>query len=212
MLSQNLAKAERLRQSTGSISKFTTAAKTPSTVKLLDIHANRAATKWTLGEQCGRVLWGLVAPLFRLSPRPLWCWRRVLLRLFGANVARGVHVFPTVRITIPWNLDIAEDAAIGDRVILYALGQISIGSRSTISQGAHLCAGTHDIAHPSRPLVKAPVKIGSDVWVCADAFVGPGVDVGDGAIVGARAVAMKNVPAHTIVAGNPARQIRTINA
>jgi putative colanic acid biosynthesis acetyltransferase WcaF len=48
--------------------------------------------------------------------------------------------------------------------------------------------------------------IGSDAWICADAFVGPGVTVGEGAIVGARAVAMKDVKPRSIVVGNPARE------
>lgn len=177
----------------------------------IDVAANRAARKWSRREQIGRLLWGLALPLFRLSPRPLWGWRRGLLRLFGADVARNVHVYPTVRIIIPWNLTLLDGCAVGDRAILYALGPIWIGARATVSQGAHLCAGTHDVHDPRRSLLKPPITIGSDAWVCADAFIGPGVVVGEGAIVGARAVAMKDVPANTIVVGNPARQIGSTN-
>ena len=175
---------------------------------MIDVNANRAETKWSRREQVLRVLWGSVLPLFVLSPRPFWGWRRFLLRLFGARIGPEVHIYPSARITMPWNLNIGDSAAIGDRVNLYALGSITIGARATVSQGAHLCAGTHDISDPIRPLLKPPITIGSDAWVCADAFVGPGVTVGEHAIVGARAVAMKDVPAHAIVAGNPARQIR----
>lgn len=169
---------------------------------------NRKALKWTRRQQLGRLLWALASPLFVLSPRPLWSWRRLMLRIFGAQVGSGAHIYPSVRITIPWNLNLGEQSAVGDRAILYALGTINIGPRATISQGAHLCAGTHDIEDPSRPLLKPPIKIGADAWVAADAFIGPGVTIGDGAIVGARAVAMKDVPAQTIVVGNPARPIR----
>lgn len=176
----------------------------------IDVTANRRMRKWSRREQIGRVLWGLFWPFFRFSPRPLWRWRCFILRLFGARVGKQVHVYPTVRITIPWNLILEDSCAVGDEVILYALGPISIGARATISQGAHLCAGTHDITDPSRPLLKPPISIGDDAWVCADAFIGPGVVVGKGAIVGARSVAMKNVPAGAIMAGNPARQIRSI--
>jgi putative colanic acid biosynthesis acetyltransferase WcaF len=56
-------------------------------------------------------------------------------------------------------------------------------------------------------LIKAPITIGEEVWVCADAFVGPGVKVGSRAVVGARAVAMKDVKAGAIVAGNPATTV-----
>lgn len=132
----------------------------------------------------------------------------MLLRLFGASVADNVHIYPTVRIAIPWNLTIGTHAAVGDRAILYALGPIRIGERCTISQGAHLCAGTHDYRDPTMPLVKSPITIGDDAWICADAFVGPGVTVGKFAIVGARAVVMNNVDENVIVIGNPAREIR----
>lgn len=176
----------------------------------VDVAANRTARKWSRKEQAGRVFWALVWPLFRFSPRPLWRWRTMLLRLFGAEIGRQVHVYPTVRVTIPWNISLGDGCAVGDEAILYALGPIRIGARATISQGAHLCAGTHDIRRPSRPLLKPPIWIGDDAWICADAFIGPGVVVGAGAIVGARAVTMKDVPPGVIVAGNPARLIRSI--
>jgi len=174
----------------------------------IDVLANRRARKWTRKEQVGRLLWDLAHPLFALSPRPMWGWRRFLLRLFGARVGRQVHVYPTARISIPWNLSIGEHSAIGDRAIVYALGPITIGARATISQGAHLCAGTHDHRDPTMPLVKSPVSIGDEAWICADAFVGPSVTVGSRAIVGARAVVVKDVAADLIVAGNPARIVR----
>ena len=132
----------------------------------------------------------------------------MLLRLFGAKVGRDVHVYPTVRITIPWNLTLGEQCAVGDRAILYALGPITIGARTTVSQGAHICAGSHDYLRHDMLLTKQPIMIGSDTWICADAFVGPGVIVGDRAIVGARAVVMKDVAQDAIVVGNPAYQIK----
>lgn len=179
----------------------------------IDVSANRRARKWTRAELLGRVLWALIGrPLFALSPRPIWGFRRGLLRLFGAKVGAQVHIYPTVRITIPWNLALSRDAAVGDRVILYALGPITIGKGASVSQGAHLCAGSHDWRDPAMPLTKPPINIGHDAWVCADAFLGPGVTVGPYAIVGARAVVMKDVEAGHIVAGNPARMIRRLKA
>ena len=135
----------------------------------------------------------------------MWGWRRFLLRLFGARIGSEVHIYPDVLVTIPWNLSIGGDAAIGARAILYALGPITIGERATVSQGAHLCAGTHDYRDPAMPLMKPPITIGKDAWICADAFVGPGVVVGDRAIIGARCVAMKDVAAEAVMVGNPAR-------
>jgi putative colanic acid biosynthesis acetyltransferase WcaF len=176
----------------------------------IDVSENRAARKWTRREQAGRLLWALASPFFVLSPRPLWGWRRAMLRAFGARIGAGVHVYPSVRITIPWHLDLGAQCAVGDRAILYALGPITIGARTTISQGAHLCAGSHDLSRPDRSLIKPPITIGADAWIAADAFVGPGVRVGDGAVVGARAVAMKDIPAGHVVVGNPAKTHRRL--
>lgn len=175
----------------------------------LDYKTNRSARKWSRREQFGRIAWALVHPLFSLSPRPFWIWRRWLLRLFGAQVGPGVHIYPSVRIEIPWNLCIGNHSAIGDRAILYALGPITIGSRVTISQGAHLCAGSHNWQRPDRPLTKPPITILDDSWICADAFVGPGVTIGEKAIVGACGVVIKDVAAGLIVAGNPAKSIHS---
>ncbi len=171
----------------------------------LDIEANRRARKYSRAELAGRVLWSLAYPLFRFSPRLLWSWRNGMLRLFGASIGRRVRIFPTVDIIIPWNLAIGDYATVGDRVILYGLGRISIGPHATVSQGAHLCAGTHDYRKAEFPLLKVPVAVGEGAWICADAFIGPGVTVGEYAIAGARAVVIRNVEPWTIVAGNPAK-------
>lgn len=179
---------------------------------MIDVTANRAVRKWTRREQLGRVLWALATPLFRLSPRQVWSWRRMMLRLFGAKVGLEAHIYPSVRISIPWNLTLGQGCAVGERAILYALGPITIGQRATVSQGAHLCAGTHDIDDPARPLLKPPIEIGDDAWVAADAYVGPGVKIGAHAVVGARSVVVKNVEQGWIVAGNPARLIRKMDS
>lgn len=181
----------------------------PSASFRVDVTGNRASMKWSRLELFGRALWGVGGIIFSLTPRPAWGARRFILRVFGAEVASGVHIYPSVRITIPWNLKIGESAAIGEKVILYALGPISIGSRSVISPYAYICAGTHDYRIATMPLLKLPIVIGSDSWICAGAFVGPGVTVGDGAILGARSVAVKDVPSGMISCGNPARAVKT---
>lgn len=178
--------------------------------KPIDVTANRKTRKWSRREQAGRIIWALAQPLFALSPRPFWGWRRMILRLFGARIGQKTNIYPSVRITIPWNLDLGDYCAIGDRAILYALGPISIGSRTTISQGAHLCAGSHDVSRPDRPLVKAPITVASDVWIAADAFIGPNVNIGRGAIAGARSVVVRDVDPGCVVVGNPARIIRKL--
>jgi len=170
--------------------------------------ANRKEPKYTGTEQMMRVLWAGVSPLFRLSPRVFWAWRVFLLRLFGARIGRKVHVYPSARIYFPWNLEIGDWSAVGEGACIYNLGPIRIGRHVTISQYAHLCAGTHDYRDPSFPLLKTPITIEDQAWICADAFIGPGLTVRQGAVVGARAVVVGNVDAWKIVAGNPARVIR----
>jgi len=173
----------------------------------IDVKSNRTTRNWSRRELAARVAWSLAWPLFRFSPRLLWGWRRALLRLFRANVGREVHIYPGAQITIPWNLTLGDHCAIGDRAILYALGPVAIGARTTVSQGAHICAGSHDWRQPDMPLLKLPISIGTDCWICADAFIGPGLTIGDHSIVAARAVVVKPVPPGTIIGGNPARQI-----
>lgn len=172
-----------------------------------NIIGNRSARKWTRRELAGRVLWGLCHGLFAWSPRPFWAWRVVLLKMFGAKIGRQVRIHPSVRITIPWNLTIGDHVGIGDGAILYALGPISIHRYATISQYAHLCAGTHDFRDPQMLLTKPPIEVGEGAWICADTFLGPGVKVGEMAVVGARAVVMRDVPGSAIVIGNPARVV-----
>lgn len=174
---------------------------------LLDIAANRRAEKWTARELAGRALWESLGFAFAWSPRQLWGWRTAMLRAFGARIGPDVHIHPSVRIAVPWNLEVGARSAVGDRAVLYSLGRITIGADVTVSQDAHLCAGTHDYRRADLPLVKAPIQVGDGAWICADAFVGPGVSVGDHAIVAARAVAVKDVKPWTIAAGNPARPI-----
>lgn len=175
----------------------------------LDISANRSARKWSKRELLRRALWDFFSvPLFAWTPRQLWGWRRFILRIFGAHIGREAHIYPSAKITIPWNLSIGDHAAVGDGAILYALGPITVGERVTISQHAHLCAGSHDYTDAAMPLIKPPISIGNDAWISADTFVGPGVVIGARAIVAARGVVVRDVPDDAIVGGNPARLIK----
>ncbi len=156
-----------------------------------------------------RLLWGVVwLLLFRPSP---WFWhgpRRLLLRLFGAQLGRSVQVMPSVKIWAPWNLDLGNYTTVSHGVDLYAVDRIKIGAHATVSQRTFICTASHDIDHPHMPLVKAPIAIHDGAWVCAEAFIHPGVSVGADAVVAARAVAVKNVGDRQVVAGNPAQFIR----
>jgi putative colanic acid biosynthesis acetyltransferase WcaF len=174
----------------------------------LDIESNRTSTKYSRQELFLRVLWGFGKFVFRLTPRPCFGLRRSILRVFGAKVGNDVNIYPSALIYFPWNLEIGDDSSIGEWALIYNLGPVRIGARTTISQRVHLCAGTHDYKNPAMPLIKPPIKIGDEVWVCADAFIGPSVEIEQRAIVAAASVVVKNVAADDIVGGNPARVIK----
>src|SRR5690606_13305541 len=91
----------------------------------------------------------------------------------------------------------------------YSMASIRIGADAVVSQRAHLCAGTHDVDDPHFQLKAMPIEIGAGAWVATEAFVGPGVVIGRGAVLGARGVTVKNLDSWGIYAGNPARFIRS---
>jgi len=164
---------------------------------------------FTLANRARRSVWGVAcALLFRPSPRPMHAWRAFLLRAFGAKIGRGVHVYPKARVWAPWNLEIGDESGVADDAILYSMAPIVLGRRVVVSQGAHLCAGTHDYEDPGFPLVAQPIRVGDRAWVAAEAFVHPGVTIGEGAVIGARSVVTKDMPAWTVCAGHPCKPIK----
>lgn len=163
----------------------------------------------TTAGRAARLLWGITAALlYRPSPRPFHGWRRLLLRLFGARVGRGAHPYPRATIWAPWNLVMEDDSCIADHVDCYSVVEIRIGRGATVSQYSYLCAASHDFDRPGMPLVAAPIAIGAGAWVAADCFIGPGVHVGENAVVGARSTVMRSVAPGDVVAGSPPRLIR----
>lgn len=164
---------------------------------------------FSLQNRMARVLWNLVVVIFfRFSPKPAYRWRAFLLRCFGAKVGRGAHVYPGVKIWAPWNLELGEECGIGKGVILYSQGRITIGYRSVLSQGVHLCAGTHDYTKKGFPLITMPINVGDHVWIAAEAFVHPGVTIGNGCVIGARSVVVKNMPEWMVCSGHPCVAIK----
>jgi putative colanic acid biosynthesis acetyltransferase WcaF len=176
--------------------------------KRLNIGANRRAKKYSLKEYCYRCLWSFGSVIFRVTPRPCFLLRRVILRVFGATIGKAVNIYPSTNIMFPWNLQVGDYSCLGERVQVYNLGNLKIGENSTISQNSHLCGGTHNYKDASMPLIKSRILIGNDVWICADSFIGPGVYVADFSIVAARSVVIKDVGKNHIVGGNPAKYIK----
>lgn len=159
-----------------------------------------------------QAVWGLA---YRPSPKICHGWRRFLLRLFGARIANNAYPHPSVKIWAPWNLEMGSLSCLGPYVDCYCVDKVVLGARATVSQYGLLCTATHDYRDARMPLVTAPIVIGEGAWVAADAFIGPGVTVGTGAVVGARASVFRSVDPWTVVGGNPARIIaerRAMNA
>ncbi len=172
----------------------------------LKLHAY--SSHFDFGSRFIRILWGLIwMILFRPSPIPFHGWRRMLLQLFGAYIGPHVHIYPSVRIWAPWNLTMAEGSSLAPGVDCYCVDRITIGAWTTVSQRTFLCTATHDIRSSTFDLLTAPIFIGEKAWIAAEAYIGPGIKIGDGAVVAARAVVVHNVDPWTIAGGNPAQKI-----
>lgn len=156
-----------------------------------------------------RGLWGFAwLILCRWTPRPLHGWRVAILRLFGGRIARGAKVYPDAIIWAPWLLDMAEGSTLGDGVQCYNVDWVRLGPGATVSQRAFLCTATRDIDDADNPLITAPITLDRLAWVGAEAYVGPGVTLAEGAVLAARGVAVRPIAAWSVVGGNPARIIR----
>jgi putative colanic acid biosynthesis acetyltransferase WcaF len=143
--------------------------------------------------------------LLRPSPRIAHGWRRMWLRVFGAQVGRGCLVYPSARVWAPWNLEIAEGAVIGDGAEIYNVAMVRLGRGAVVSQRAFLCTASHDYRCEDFKLIAGAITLGEGAWVAAEAFVGPGVELGAFAVLGARAVATRDVAPNVIAVGMPAR-------
>ena len=167
-------------------------------------HNTFTGPSFSLRNRVFRVFWNLTyLLLFRFTPTPFFRWRNFLLRLFGAKIGKGVHIYPGVKIWAPWNLAVGDCSGIASGVILYSQGKITVGKKVVISQGAHLCAGTHDYTDPGFPLITKPITIEDHVWIAAVAFIHPGVTICEGAVIGARSVVTKDMPAWMVCTGHP---------
>ena len=177
-------------------------------MKVLDAATSRpleGGPTFTLGNRLLRLTWMTCWLLLaRWTPPPLHAWRVALLRVFGARIARGARVHASVRVWLPANLELGPSVLIGPGVEVYNQGRITIGAHSVISQRAHLCASSHDIRDRNFQLTLRPIIIGARCWVAAEAFVGPGVTMADGAIVAARGVLFTDAEPLGVYRGNPA--------
>ena len=157
-----------------------------------------------------RLTWNIFA-IFFFKPFKLNVFKRYrnfLLNLFGAQIDPSANVYASVRIWAPWNLKMGPFSTLGPEVDCYNQGEIRIGSNTIISQKTYLCASSHDHKKPDFPLILCPIQIGDGVWVAADSFIGPGVRIGNNAVVGARAAVFRDLDPDKVYGGNPAKFIK----
>jgi putative colanic acid biosynthesis acetyltransferase WcaF len=156
-----------------------------------------------------RTLWNIAwLLLYRLSFRPMHGWRSFLLRAFGAKMGPNCHFYPGSKVWAPWNLICADQVTAGDGAEIYNPAPIEFGSHAIVSQGGYICGATHDYDDPAFPLLAYRMQIGAYAWICARACVGPGVNVGEGAVLGLASVATRDLAAWTIYAGSPAVMVK----
>ena len=164
---------------------------------------------FSLKNRIYRAVWSLTWLLLcQWTPPPLNKWRCFVLKAFGARIGSGARVYGSTKIWSPENLDMGAHSVMGWNVNCYNQGKITLGEFAIVSQYSHLVSGTHDVDDRNFQLKTFPIVIEPYAWVASDAFVGPGVTLGEGAVLGARGVAFKNLKPWTIYAGNPCKEIR----
>ncbi|WP_213803484.1 putative colanic acid biosynthesis acetyltransferase [Granulicella sp. dw_53] len=162
-----------------------------------------------LSDRIRRFTWNICwLLLYRPSPRPFHAWRSMLLRLFGATMGPDCHFYPGSKVWAPWNLTCAYQVTAADGVEIYNPAPVRLDSHAILSQGAFLCGATHDYDDPAFPLLAYAMHIGAYGWVCARASVAPGVQIGEGAVLGLGSVATRNLEPWTVYAGAPALKVK----
>ena len=147
--------------------------------------------------------------LFRFTPRwAFGCWRRFLLRCFGARIGDGADIHPTCLITAPWNLTIGTYSCLADNVDCVCNAAVTIGDNVTVSQNSILCTVAYDTETSQLKPVAYPIVIEHNAWIAANAYIGPGVRIGAHGVVGACSVIIADVQPGDVVAGNPMRLIK----
>lgn len=148
--------------------------------------------------------------LFKYTPNFMHSWRALILKIFGAKIGKNVHVYPRVRIWAPWNLIIEDRVGIANGVTIYSMNKIIIRKNAVISQGSHLCTGSHDINSENFQLITKKIDIGAYSWICAESFIGPGVTIPEGCVISARSVIMKSPEdSWCVFSGNPGKKIKS---
>lgn len=168
-----------------------------------------ARPAFSFGNRLRRTLWSISWLLFcRFTPRPLHAWRAFVLRCFGAKIANPSFIYPTCSIWAPWNLVCSSHVTIGDGAEIYNPVSLRLDTHVILSQQSYVCGATHDYNDPAFPLIAYPMRFGAYAWVCARASVAPGVNLGEGAVLGLGSVAARDLEPWGVYSGVPAVRIK----
>jgi putative colanic acid biosynthesis acetyltransferase WcaF len=166
---------------------------------------DRGAPRWKRG------LWVVVRCVFFQNPCP-WgsAFRSALLRSFGAKIGKGLSIGSNVNISFPWRLVVGDHVWIGDDVGILSLAQVTIESSVCVARRSFLCTGSHDLRREDFKLKVAPILIRTGSWIAIGSLILAGVTIGEGAVVSAGSVVLKDVPPNCLVRGNPATVVYEI--
>ena len=156
--------------------------------------------------------WAILGRLNALAPGDFDAVRALLSELTGHQLDPSVRVLPPFHTDSGRKLRFGRNVFVNHGCTAMDLGGIAIGDDVMISPNVQLISSGHPLEPATRRarITTAPIDIGRGAWIAAGATVLQGVTVGDDAVVAAGAVVTKDVPACTLVAGVPARIIRTL--
>jgi putative colanic acid biosynthesis acetyltransferase WcaF len=178
-------------------------------IKNYIIDLTKSTSSWPFSFKMKRAFWQcFLNPLFLILPKPACGLRILILKLMGAKIGNVCLIEPGVNILMPWNLELGDYVALGRDVEIYNYALVKINDMTVISQRCFLCTGSHDYTHPHMQLIWEPIIIGSECWVAAEAFLSPGVNIGNGVVIGARSVDTKDMSDWMVCAGNPCKPIK----
>ena len=157
-------------------------------------------------------LWLVVSAIFVQSPLPGSVLRKLLLRAFGAKIGIGVVIKQRVTVKFPWRLDVGDHSWIGEGVWIDNLDRVNLGDNVCISQGAYLCTGSHNWSSQEFDLITKPISVNDGAWICAKSNIGPGVNIGKGAVISMGATITGDVADMQIIKANGEQGLRKMTS
>ena len=133
-----------------------------------------------------------------------------LMHQIFPSMGEGSRVSAPLTAIRPHMVNIGKNVVIMPGCLMMSAGGITIEDDTMIAANVQLISNNHDLFE-RHVITCKPVHIGKNAWIGAGATILPGVTIGDNAFIGAASVVTKNVPADTIVAGNPAKFIKHIS-